>query len=59
MIEHMRKGGDGHMKIAGLDIKIDRTAYRVYFILALIPFFVIVGYTAMFRTSEVELPCCW
>ena len=41
------------MKIAGLKIKIDRTAYRVFFILALIPFFVIVGYTAIFRISEL------
>lgn len=40
------------LKIAGLDIKVDRTAYRGFFSLVLIPFVVIVGLGTMFRTSE-------
>ena len=43
------------MKIAGLEIKVDRTAYNVFFVLALIPFVVIGGYNAIFRPAELHV----
>jgi hypothetical protein len=43
------------MKIAGLEIKVERTAYSVFAVLALIPFFVIVVYTAIFRPAELDM----
>ncbi|HEY0604188.1 MAG TPA: hypothetical protein VGD58_14815 [Herpetosiphonaceae bacterium] len=39
--------------MASLEIKVDRTAYRAFFSLVLIPFVVIVVYSAIFRTSEL------
>jgi hypothetical protein len=42
------------MKIAGLNIKVERTAYSVFAVLALIPVVVIVGYTAIFRPAELH-----
>ena len=41
------------MKIAGVKIKVEKTTYRAFFILVLIPFFVIGGYTAIFYPAEV------
>lgn len=41
------------MKIAGLRVTIDRTAYVAFVVLALIPLVVIFGYTAIFNFGEL------
>jgi hypothetical protein len=43
------------MKIAGLEIKIERTAYNAFFILVLIPFFVIGVYVLIFGSPERQI----
>jgi hypothetical protein len=43
------------MKIAGLEIRVERTAYRVFFVLMLIPCVVIGVYTAFLLPTELHL----
>lgn len=43
------------MKLAGLNIKVERSAYKVFCILVLIPLVVIVGYTTLFRPAELQM----
>lgn len=42
------------MKIAGMGVKIDRTAYPAFFILGCIPVVVRGGYAAIFRRAELH-----
>lgn len=42
------------MKIAGLDIKVDRTAYRAFLIVGFIPVVLRVAYAALFRRQELD-----
>jgi hypothetical protein len=43
------------LKIAGLEVNVDRTAYRAFFSLVLIPFVVIVAYSAILGTAELGI----
>ena len=43
------------LKIAGLEINIERTTYRAFFVLVLIPLLVIVGSSVMFGTSKLGI----
>lgn len=43
------------MKIAGLDITVQRTAYYAFCILALIPFLVIEGYSLLFYPADLHM----
>ena len=42
------------MTIAGLNVKIDQTAYRAFFMLILFPIVVITIYTVLFRSEELS-----
>ncbi len=42
------------MQVAGLEITVDRTAYRAYGIMGLIPVVVLGGYAALFRRRDVH-----
>jgi hypothetical protein len=43
------------MKLAGLEIKVDRTAYRAFLVLVLIPFLGIGVYSTIFRPAELDV----
>ncbi len=43
------------MKLASLEIKVERTTYRAFFILVLIPLLVIGVYTAIFHCTELSV----